>query len=669
MPKRNKPPKNNRRTLAIVGAVRADDDKRSIELAFSSEAPVERWFGTEILDHSEGACDLSRLNGGGALLLNHDPARQIGVVDSARIDKDGIGRAVVRFSRAADADAVYQDVKDGIRRLVSVGYAVNEWLNTKGTNGAADTMRATKWMPYEISMVAIPADTTVGVGRSKRHEDNPDLYDEDYEREEKPEGDESDDESRDDEPEANAEGDDDNDESREDDDTADDDSREEDDESTPPPAKGEKQFPKAGKNNRNIKPTITMPAPVNAAVNPAEKEIARVREIAAIGQRFNIEAKVTEQFIRENKSVREFQDIVLNEQEKRHSKPIASLGMSDKEVKRFSIVRAMASLMTPGGKLDGIEREACDAMAKALGRDAKGFFIPVDVLRASRRDLSVGAPTAGGNTVETMVDGANLIELLRNKMVTTSLGVRTISGVKGNLAIPSQTGGATAQWLTEAQVGTRSAQAVGQVVMTPKHLQGATAYSKQLLSQSSIDVEAFVRDDLMAVLALAKDLAVLGGTGSGGQPTGIAYTAGIGSVTFGAAATYAKIQAFETAVENANALLGTPAYVTTPNSKASWKAKNRFANTFSPLWGDDNTVNGYKALSTKQMATINAINDAVIFGNFADAIVADWDGFDVVVDPFSLSLNNQVSIVIHHMTDVGIRHAGSFAMSTDSGAQ
>lgn len=151
-----------RRSMNIVGANVAD---RTVDLAFSSEAEVPRWFGFEILSHAAGACDLSRLNDGGAVLDGHDWSRHIGVVVRAWIGDDYVGRATVRLSKSAAASELLQDIADGIKRHVSVGYFVLADKHV-GKRDGADVMLVTRWQPYEISFVSIPADTTVGVGRS-----------------------------------------------------------------------------------------------------------------------------------------------------------------------------------------------------------------------------------------------------------------------------------------------------------------------------------------------------------------------------------------------------------------------------------------------------------------------------------------------------------------------
>ena len=137
-------------------------EERTYEFPFSSEFPVARYFGNEILSHEASAADLSRLNDGAPLLFNHNPERVIGVVERAYIDGNKRrGYARVRFSRNAFAQEILGDVKDGVLRNVSFGYSIDKMEE----RGSGDYV-ATAWSPYEISVVSIPADNTVGIGRS-----------------------------------------------------------------------------------------------------------------------------------------------------------------------------------------------------------------------------------------------------------------------------------------------------------------------------------------------------------------------------------------------------------------------------------------------------------------------------------------------------------------------
>lgn len=152
--------------------IRAVEDKeRTFRLSFSSEEPYERWFGPEILDHSEGAADLSRLNEIGVLLYNHNRDAVIGKIERAWIENER-GEAEVTFDTDEDAEKIFKKVQGGTLKGVSVGYLVESWEEVMPNKKSADGKYtgpcsiARKWAPYEISIVSVPADPTVGVGRS-----------------------------------------------------------------------------------------------------------------------------------------------------------------------------------------------------------------------------------------------------------------------------------------------------------------------------------------------------------------------------------------------------------------------------------------------------------------------------------------------------------------------
>lgn len=140
--------------------IKPDVESRVFSIPVSSEAPVERWWGTEILDHSAEAVDMSRLQDGAPLLLDHDPTRQIGVIEGASVSADKRLNATIRFSRSALGEEVMQDVMDGIRRNVSIGYRIDSLQEV-----SKDTYLANRWLPMEISVVSVPADAGVGFGR------------------------------------------------------------------------------------------------------------------------------------------------------------------------------------------------------------------------------------------------------------------------------------------------------------------------------------------------------------------------------------------------------------------------------------------------------------------------------------------------------------------------
>ena len=144
----------------------SDADVRRVALAFSSEAEVDRGWGIEVLDHTARAMNMEFIGSGRApLLLEHDPTEQIGVVESISLGTDRVARAVVRFGKTARAEEILADVKDGIRSSVSVGYMIDEMV-LDGVRDGREVYRATSWTPLEISIVSIPADMSVGVGRA-----------------------------------------------------------------------------------------------------------------------------------------------------------------------------------------------------------------------------------------------------------------------------------------------------------------------------------------------------------------------------------------------------------------------------------------------------------------------------------------------------------------------
>lgn len=155
-----------------IRAMEGEGNERKFLLSFSSEEPYERWWGTEILEHKDGSIDLTRLNTIGCLLFNHDKDKVIGKISRAWIENNR-GQAEVEFDSDVESEVIFQKVKSGTLKGVSVGYQVEVWEDVSANNKSSDgrfegpCSIAKQWTPYEISIVSIPADPTVGVGRSK----------------------------------------------------------------------------------------------------------------------------------------------------------------------------------------------------------------------------------------------------------------------------------------------------------------------------------------------------------------------------------------------------------------------------------------------------------------------------------------------------------------------
>ncbi len=156
-------------------SARAEGENMTLSFSFSSESPVERYdFWTderwiEVLGHGDAEVDLSRLQSGAPVLLNHsiDASRinSVGVTTGARIE-NGRGVVDVKMSRRADVSGILTDIKDGILPNVSVGYRILERTLVKESQDGPPTYRVTKWEPLEVTLADVPADATVGIGRN-----------------------------------------------------------------------------------------------------------------------------------------------------------------------------------------------------------------------------------------------------------------------------------------------------------------------------------------------------------------------------------------------------------------------------------------------------------------------------------------------------------------------
>lgn len=596
-----------------------DEQARTVTLAFASETPVDRYWGVEVLDVQSRSIRQGRLKAGGAVLMDHDMRDQVGVIESVQIGADKVARAVVRFGKSARASEIFQDVVDGIRQNVSVGYRIFDAVLESETDGVG-TYRITDWEPYEISLVSVPADPKVGVGRSAE---------------------------------------------------------------TPIPKPPETRMSNENQNTAPAAPAIdTSKITADATRSGAEGERKRIADITTGADqlaKYDGVREIASEAIRSGWSMDQFRAKAL---EVVTSKPLpsADIGMSRSEVKSYSVLRVLNALANPtdmrAREAAAFEFEASTAAADKQNRSIKGVLVPYDVLKAQRADnLSVGTATAGGNLVATDLLTGNFIDLLRNKMVLNGLGVQFLTGLVGNIAIPRQTGGATFYMVAESGSPTQSGQAFDQVNMAPKTGGARTQISRKLLLQSSLDVEAFVRNDLATAVGLGMQALAIKGGGTN-EPTGILATSGIGSVaggTNGLAPTWANIIALETAVATANADVGSLAYLTNAKVRGKLKATEKFATSNgAPIWGEGNTpLNGYQAAVTNAVASngtkgTGTALSSIIYGNFADLIFGLWGGLELQVDPYSAGDSGSVVVRAFQDFDVGVRHAESFAAMTDA---
>jgi HK97 family phage major capsid protein len=700
-----------------VRAEGTDDLTKTIQVAFSSEYPVKRIAGKmeeklgaakrgeeylEILSHETGDADFSTLNRTAPVLDEHEDAVQIGNVKLARISKDKKGRAVLEFDGLTDLSNLRYEQLKRKKRSISVGYDHKKYLgDVKLADGKVGKRFA--WAPDEVSTVARPADLTAGAKRSADEDSacigcgemfSADDLDENFMCEE----------CRGDQVRAKPVG----------------------DKPAAAAAAAAEIVAKAGRSvdfaqvlsdgNNLTKKTMKI------KIGNEELEIADQTQLEAAVKRTHSAARA--EVMQRRKSIRDLSDQYIKELPSKRSEIIALADAADadenltpeqfsrnmlftempklraanpkvvdedelhEDINEYSIARAVRSAVQQnkqGAIPTGLEGEVHAEMCKrSIGCAPQGFWVPFNrKIKTTERmtrarmvrapgDMQIGVFGQGGALVPTELQ-LPVIEILRNKMVTERLGVRTISGLEGFVAWPRAIGTSAPYFVPETFMLSVTNPQLDQLMGVPHRVGVTGAYSKQLVLQSAIDIENFMRDDQLKALAVKMDYETLLGSGANDEPTGIFNTIGIGSVNFGGPVTYQKVVNFKTQLALANAAVSDMAYVTTPLVEEKWRTTPKVGTTFPIFiwedgsWGDD-TADG-RVIGLRATATNQIVNDRVGFGNFADANRLLWGGLDIVVNPFTRSKEAVVEITTNAWMDVMVRHQGSFAFSADAGDQ
>ena len=630
------------------GDLEDDPDDEEFEIAISSEYPVQRWYGKEILSHDPAAVDLSRANRGMSFLTEHNARDLVGIVNNVRLDDDKKLRGDVRFSRNKPAQEVKTDILDGIRRFISVGYMVNEYVLEKSSQEEGDTYRATKWTPVEASSVAVPADPTVGHNRSAGEKQYPVLI-----------------------------------------------------------RRSNGENPTASKPNTEVPVTTT--AVVTAEESrKAAAEIFRLGQVHGIDHARVVE--MVEKDFTIDQASREILDIVAKRGAKPLSQPPAERGperlsLSDREQREYNIARGIMALVSNREQGDGgsakrvncLELEISEEVEKRWsGGKHGGMFVPWSIRHTvtaeilKRYDLTFPGRRAAGD-LDTQTTGAGkelvftmpgeFIEFLYNRMRLKELGARTISGLRDNVAFPKQTGRATGSWVGEnpgVDVA-NTALTLAQVFSSPKTYQSSTRYSRQLLAQAVIDVDTLVREDLAMDMALAVDFAGIAGdpAAAGPPPTGITKTTGVqlyrtvGETVNGDPLAWDDVIIMSEKLEDVNAdQLGEGAWLTTPGVKSRLKRTARLGNVVGlPIWEDDDTVDGYEARSTNQVPKNGTLGTGTnlhtfIRGIFETMVIGFWgSGFELVVDPYLYKKQGMIELTTFLLADVALKYPQAFIVA------
>ena len=630
-----------------------NEEDRTITFPFSSEAPVSRgYLGNETLDHSEGAINFERLNKSAPLLFNHNPDVVIGVVEKGWLDSgERRGMATVRFATNAAGNEAFEMVRTGIYSNVSFGYSVGKTKEIDENN-----YRVLEFFPHELSLVSIPADyEKVGIGRAKEAEEKIDN-------------------------------------------------------NIAMPAKQESSNMQAQRINDVQKAasvasqTQTLPkekmtdTPDLSVVRSEERkkaqqeERSRITNISALGAQHGCEDLATT-LVESGASIDEARDAVLKE----IAKPVQTISQVDMSQERnidYSMAAGIRAALTGdwSSKEAGYVRELSQEVERSGVKrtSEKSFLVPYSAF--NRATYVTSGATTGGNLVEATLEADSFIESLRKATLMVGMGVRTLPGLVGDVNVPRRSANSSAYWLSaETTAITQSESTFDQINLVPKTVGALSKFSRQTLLQATPGIEELVRTDLLNTINEAIDLAILNGSGSSGQPTGL-LQASIGSVaggTNGADITLENMIKLEEEVliDNAGGNGATMGYVTNAKVLSALKqlrSAGSAAGNGDFLWNSDlaargrgatpGTVNGYQIGVTNQVpsnltkGSTSGSCSAVLFGDFSQAILGVWgNGVEIAVsdsdsDDFTKGL---VSTRAMASIDVGIRQASAFSAILD----
>jgi HK97 family phage major capsid protein len=629
-----------KRELPMGMRVESSDDE-TLTFSFSSESPVERWWGREVLVHEEGSMNLERMNDGAPWLWNHNRDVILGVAQKAWLGDDRRLYTQVKWSpntaeKGTEEYKRRRDIEAGIIRNVSFAYEIGDIRES-----AEGDMLVTSWNVLEVSSVSVPADQSVGLGRSySEGEDEP----------------------------------------------------------SPTPTVSETLQPNdvmLDNEQSAERGTETTPVPpimeqsidiqeVQTAARAAERD--RVASIRAMCNQHQLGAELADKLINDDASLDQAREAVLSQlgrsrkefQGRVHDDGAAAIGLSQQEVKRYSLMNVIRHLADPTDRTAreaaAFELECSKAAESKLGRAAKGVVMPWDIVASTqlRAPQSVGTATAGGYLVETQLLTGSFIDLVRNRSAILGLNVTTLTGLVGNVDIPKKTGSTTAYWVGEDVAVSETNVTLGQISMTPKSLGGYVDITRRLMQQSSMDVESMVRADLAESIALAIDYSAIYGLGGSSALLGIKNITGVGTETLTSVAdtnkaiggttyyfgNYSDYVNMETTVSVANLDVASMFYVGNAHVRGALKQTLRNTNSERFIW-ENNEVNGYGARVSNQLTGSN-----VLFGDFSQAVFGFWSGIDITVDPYTNSTKGTTRIVAFQDVDFGIRNPGAFVFAS-----
>jgi HK97 family phage major capsid protein/HK97 family phage prohead protease len=597
-----------------------------LEMSASSTTPVQRFFGDEVLEHTASAVRLDRAKRGAMpLLFNHDMGDAIGMVDWAGVE----GERLMVKAHLFDTDRAKEirSMIEGGLRNVSIGYRLIDVEEDEGT------AYVRSWEPHEISIVSVPADMTVGIGRDL----SGDKFDVRIRR------------------------------------ASPDVSTTKSAQAAKDVAMSEQLNTAAAGTSADQKQDVRVEAGKDQP-NLVEFETKRKAAIRSLCVANKLDERYERSWVDSGADMGQVADDIIQilaERGKSNPQSVTLLGMSKAETRRYSLMRALRAAINNDWKDAGLELEANRELVKRLDkepRSAKSFFVPLDVMMrdlpsSQKRDMTAAGVSGSNYLISTDNMPGNFIDLLRNTSVGLRMGVQRLSGLRGNVTIPKMTAGNTAYWLSDETTQiTESQPTIGQLSLAPKNVAALTELSHQLMTQSSPDVENLVLQSIARDIGLAVDVGILRGSGASGQPTGIATTGSIGAFT-GTSLAAAGLLDAQADVAAANALYPGCGYVTTPAVAALLMARPELPTTGTTRMWKGNMSEGsifdFPAMSSAQMSSAT-----MLFGWWPSVLLAEWGVLELMVNPFSDFTRGLTAVRGWYTCDVGVRYAGAWSYSS-----
>ncbi len=590
-----------------IESMRADDNGEGFWATLSTEYAVPRDYGNEILLHTPSAIDLERAPL--PLITTHNTEElNIGIVERIKI----VGRKLkgfIRFSKSARVQELVEDVKAGILTSLSIAYYIIEH------QFEGDDLIATKWAPYEVSMVSVGADPHAGIGRS--------IKSEKFKMNEKVKMHE------------------------------------------PGQSRGQKAIVREATEKERER--------VGEIEARTRGILKRIPENNSRGRELLIDEK--ERFIKNGWPWEDFAaraaDIGLQHMEDSYSPSPAShvgvsmgfSGYSGGCDPNYSIQRILQAAIDPRNNNAEYELGISEQLKRGLGRKGNSVLIPIG---RQQRSMNTASIDAGGAIVPTNLEHGHFIEALVAQSAILNLpGITTFNETEGDLVLPRAVSNPTAgtSELDDVDTIPETDAVLDEITMTPTSITALTKLSHKLIMQSSPDAEQMIRSMLATEVGVKLDFLSVQGDGLGANPTGVLNVNGIGATTYpnATAPTWEHVVGLEGELTVDSVKMHNVAYLVGPAMAVVLKTTEKATGTAKYLL-EEGMMNGFPVV-----VSANVPANTILIGSWSDFILATWGVLQLDVDPYGTEFakgNVRVRAILD--CDISVRHEQSFAKLTEA---